>query len=76
VSRALRKNLRRFYCRECDMLRRVRSTVKSTDDNHTLLLECGHRRALALPPAPGRVSIENLNSDLGKRLFPFVLEAA
>jgi hypothetical protein len=66
------RNLSRYLCRQCDSLQRV----KFTDDDGTLHLECGHSRPKAMPLVPGRISLENVTSELGQKMFPLQVQVA
>lgn len=58
----------RFLCPDCGKLRRVlgRSEVMPAH----IRLACGHERTFALLPSHG-ISLEDLKTEDGLRLFPF-----
>lgn len=57
----------RLLCPQCKELRKV----KSIEDGHITLSTCGHLRMEILPVQPGHISLEDLRTAIGQRLFPF-----
>jgi hypothetical protein len=55
----------RLLCPQCADLKQV-SAINSDE----ITLSCGHVRAQIIPLEPGRVSIENLRTEAGRKLFP------
>jgi hypothetical protein len=55
----------RLLCPKCGELQQLKS---SNDKKITLV--CGHARPRILPLTGGRVSVEHLNSEQGKQVFP------
>jgi hypothetical protein len=66
----------RFMCHapECDG--KLRAIIHGTMSDPAFTLECNHVRSKAAPTLkPGRVSLENLNTDIGLAAFPPIVEA-
>lgn len=55
----------RLLCPRCSELRKV----KLIEDGH-ITLTCGHLRTEILPVQPGHISLEDLRTAIGQRLFP------
>jgi hypothetical protein len=66
----------RLLCPECRELKRVAGVRFDGGGTTIASLKCGHDRGEILPLAPGRVSLENLNSPDGRRLFPLAAHEA
>jgi hypothetical protein len=58
----------RFLCPVCQVLRPAQPY------GDKLTLECGHSRPGLLPKGQNAISLEDLNTSLGNKLFPHVLE--
>jgi hypothetical protein len=66
----------RLLCPDCREPKRVAAVTFNAAGATVASLECGHSRGELLPvTAPGRVSLEHLNTPDGKRLFPVEREA-
>jgi hypothetical protein len=61
----------RMLCAKCGELKRVAAVAFDAEGTTIATLECRHRRGELLPLAPGRISIENL--DTGRLTFPVVV---
>jgi hypothetical protein len=59
-------------CPDCNELRRVKEIFRDGDKPTVIHLVCGHYRGELLRLKAGRISLENLNSALGRELFPAV----
>lgn len=64
----------RLLCPECHELKRVKAVTFDAEGVTIASLVCSHSRGELLPLAPGRISLENLNSPDGFRLFPPIVE--
>jgi hypothetical protein len=65
----------RLLCPECRELKRVKAVAFDAEGVTVATLECQHSRGELLPvSAPGRVSLELLNTPDGFRLFPPIVE--
>jgi hypothetical protein len=57
----------RLLCAECGELRRLKAI-----EGDSALLACGHTRPKKLLPlAQGHVSVENVKTAVGDRMFPY-----
>jgi hypothetical protein len=65
----------RVLCGTHDELERVVNVAFDTHGDTIVTLKCGAKRGELLSLRPGRVSLENVHTDQGRRLFPFA-EAA
>ena len=67
----------RLLCPDCGELKRVAAITFDGKGTTVVSLQCGHSRGELLPvTAPGRVSLELLNTPDGRRLFPPALVVA
>jgi hypothetical protein len=53
----------RMLCPQCGVRQ-----VKEPGD--PIILDCGHSRGEILPLQPGRISLENLKTEIGRECFP------
>jgi hypothetical protein len=57
----------RMLCAECGGLRRLKAV-----EGDSALLACGHSRPRKLLPlTQGRISVENVRTAVGNRMFPY-----
>jgi hypothetical protein len=62
-------SVRRLLCRTCQTVREV-SEVIETLDCDVAILGCGHARSCLLETRSGRISVEDVGTDICREMFP------
>jgi hypothetical protein len=51
-------------------MREVSEVVVTPDCDVAILADCGHARSVLLEARSGRISVEDIGTDIGRELFP------
>jgi hypothetical protein len=69
-------SVRRMLCAECQTVRKVSEVIETPDCDVALLADCNHARSVLLETRSGRISVEDIGTDICRMLFPGDLKEA
>jgi hypothetical protein len=63
-------SVRRMLCAECQTVRKVSEVIETPDCDVALLADCNHARSVLLETRSGRISVEDVGTDICREMFP------